>query len=230
VSEVSWDIQPSSIKEASEADDASESLIMNQYDSRSLKIRNSLLVSKAVSDADNQDERLSLASQHSTTLSFQPKGAPLSSASVTAAGTNRHDASLSLASENSGASANPVSIASYLAKEKDGRLSPASQDSDQDDNLTHFSSSLYSVFTTNHPQKQTAAQNMMDLLCEPNDLILCDEERNALKYYAHDQEEKIVQYFAPFLQDEFSVQDTNYEDEDTLASLGSLSVIGNRRK
>merc|ERR1719254_444785 len=118
-------------------------------------------------------------------------------------------------------------ISSLLVKEKDGRLSPRSQDSNQCDNLTHFSSSLHSVFTTNHPQKATLVLSMMRLLrCEStNELVLCDREKNLLKHYAQEQEENIAQFLAPCFQDEFSCQDTwTCADEETVATFESLSA------
>lgn len=85
-----------------------------------------------------------------------------------------------------------TSISSFLAPEQDGRLSRASQFTDMD----QFSSSLHSVFTYDHPQKSTMAQNVMDLLFCSNELHLCEQEKRALRYYANDQEEKLARYCA----------------------------------
>ena len=85
---------------------------------------------------------------------------------------------------------------------------------------------------TNHPQKQTIAQNILNLLgCEP-DLVLCDEERNALKYYAQEHgDEKCAHYFCvPSHDEEYTISDTTCADEDTLASLESYIPVKVNKK
>ena len=137
-----------------------------------------------------------------------------------------------------------VTVDSLIERNKDGRMTSDLQDLDHGDGMTQFSSSLHSIFTTNHPQKRTAAQSMLDLLlCDTDSMYLCDEERNALKYYAHEQDESAACYCAPYKKCAYEQEETlahlcapyleddnTYADEDTLASLESLSVIGEQEK
>eukprot|EP00578_Thalassiosira_sp_NH16_P016105 CAMPEP_0181118908 /NCGR_PEP_ID=MMETSP1071-20121207/23326_1 /TAXON_ID=35127 /ORGANISM="Thalassiosira sp., Strain NH16" /LENGTH=1133 /DNA_ID=CAMNT_0023203433 /DNA_START=105 /DNA_END=3506 /DNA_ORIENTATION=- len=156
-------------------------------------------VSGAIIDTHMKDETKSLASQHSNgsdKISHQPEEQSVPSTSVN----------------------------SFLANEDAGRLSSASHVSDHDDDmLSHFSSSLHSVFTTNHPQQHDIAHRMIDLMgCEPY-LAMCEEERSALKYYAYEHEDTKCarHYCVPSAYDEFS-------DEDTAASLESVPINVNR--
>jgi len=212
VSELSGEIRPSNVDEESDVDDATASSLIDQFEMlrwasdldtvvEHSKSSDSHLTSEA-GDTDTQSETFSLASRHER----------LSLASY------QSNASADLSFQPKEAPASSVSVASFLA----GRLSPTSQYSDHDDDLTYFSSSLHSVFITNHPQKHTVAQNLMDLVgCEPN-LVLCEDERNALKYYAYEHEDERCAHYCglPSLQEEFSIPDT-FADEDTLNSLES---------
>lgn len=55
------------------------------------------------------------------------------------------------------------------------------QYTDVSDSATYFSSSIHSVLSTNHPQKQTWKENIMKLV---DDLVSSEDERNAIIHYA----------------------------------------------
>ena len=219
VSEVSCDVVS--------ADDASvASLLIDQYDLRrwesglatveepSIEVGNSLVGTDG-GTADVDIEMLTQVSQHSS-----------GSASTDISGDE-----VSFQRNKEGeetVAASKVSINSFLDNDEADRLSPTTAP----DDLSYFSSSLHSVFMTNHPQKQTIAQNILNLLgCEP-DLVLCDEERNALKYYAQEHgDEKCAHYFCvPSHDEEYTIYDTTCADEDTLASLESYIPVKVNKK
>lgn len=234
VSDLSFDLPPLSAQDTSEAEDPSVDWAMDRFDALASSAgseKNSILVpvSEAEPDANTQE---------APTPPFPPQAPPLSPASMTAPGAARQDGTATLASEPAGASVQrarqtevgPTSMSVSVAQEQEGRLSPLSQDSHHGETLTNYSSSLYSVLTTNHPQKPTVVQRLLGLLeCERNGLILCEGEKNVLQYYAQEQEDKIAQYFAPYFQEDFSLQDT-CADEDTLASFESASVLRRRKR
>ena len=218
ISEVSCEV-PHHVDDASEADDASAaSFKIDQYGDGDASV---------ASVHSNASATLSLQQKEVQTLLLDAIAEGQSSASQGAVA--RADISNQPKDELS------VSVASLLAKGHE------SQDSYHDGDGTQFSSSLYSVFNTNHPQKDTAAQNMIDLLvCDAN-LILGEEERNALKYYAQKQEEALGQYLMPFskytrehedkcvhycgLDEEFSIQESCGDEDFSLASLDSTSIM-----
>ena len=78
------------------------------------------------------------------------------------------DASASLSAPSTVA----FSVDMFNATELDKKLSQ-SQHSDHDGDLTQYSSSLHSVFTTNHPQKPFAQQLMGLVLCQPDPICEC---------------------------------------------------------
>ena len=219
VSEVSCDVVS--------ADDASvASLLIDQYDLRrwesglatveepSIEVGNSLVGTDG-GTADVDIEMLTQVSQHSS-----------GSASTDISGDEVSFQPTKEGEETVAAS--KVSINSFLDNNEADRLSPTTAP----DDLSYFSSSLHSVFMTNHPQKQTIAQNILNLLgCEP-DLVLCDEERNALKYYAQEHgDEKCAHYFCvPSHDEEYTIYDTTCADEDTLASLESYIPVKVNKK
>ena len=119
-----------------------------------------------------------------------------------------------------------------------GKESPAhdtlNNDSSVSDFSTEFSSSLYSVFSTDHPQRATIAQEMMNILsCDPN-LALTEEERAACKHYAFENEEYKYACCLPIVEEDEDVSITDdtvtCHDDNTLASLGSgLSLNGYKK-
>lgn len=77
----------------------------------------------------------------------------------------------------------------FTSVSPDGRISPVSQGSDRSG---VFSSSLYSVFSTNHPQKKSASNMFQKFLsCDPT-LFLCDNEVETLMYYVNELSDEIL--------------------------------------
>jgi len=140
--------------------------------------------------------------------------------------------------EEEEASAVPISIGSLMENtSRNGKESPAHDthnDSSVSDFSTEFSSSLYSVFSTDHPQRATIAQEMMNILsCDPN-LALTEEERAACKHYAFENEEYKYACCLPIVEedDDVSIADDTItcHDDNTLASLESgLSLNGYKK-
>lgn len=223
VSEVSCDVVS--------ADDASAaSLLIDQYDLRrwesglatveepSIEVGNSLVGTDG-GTADVDIEMLTQVSQHSSGSASKSALPKSSGDEVSFQPTKEGEETVD---------ASKVSINSFLDNDEADRLSPTTAP----DDLSYFSSSLHSVFMTDHPQKQTIAQNILNLLgCEP-DLVLCDEERNALKYYAQEHgDEKCAHYFCvPSHDEEYTIYDTTCADEDTLASLESYIPVKVNKK
>ncbi|KAL9180146.1 hypothetical protein ACHAXT_008116 [Thalassiosira profunda] len=113
------------------------------------------------------------------------------------------------------------------ARDCDGTQTPASLYSDWGSvaPTPQFSSPLDSDFHPDRPPEQAGAQSLMDFLACSG----CEEERNRLMHCTQDHEERIAHYCAPYLDEEYTVGDTS-ADEHTMATLETLSVIGDVEK